>query len=308
MPLLAFRRVAAWRWLLVLGWLLAGIGAVFAQGLLPVPPLTARVIDQTGQTLDAAAVQRLEARLAGLEQRKGSQLVVLVVRSTAPEDIAAYANRVANEWRIGRKGVGDGVLLIVARDDRRLRVEVAKTLEGAIPDLAARRVIDEEMAPRFRQQDFAGGIEAGVDRLARLIEGEALPAPETTQVPNAAPGIQWLDLIIFGFVAIPIVGAVLSGLFGRKLGSVATGLVGGGLVGWFTASILLGVAGAVVVMIFTLLNGMRLGSPSRSASHWPGSGGWSGGSGSGGFGGGSSGGFSSGGGGNFGGGGASGDW
>ena len=132
-----------------------------AQALLPVPPLTARVIDTAG-TLDAAQRGTLEAKLAALEQDKGAQVVVLVVPTTAPEDIAAYANRVGNTWKIGRKGVGDGLILLVAVQDRRIRIEVAKTLEGAVPDIAASHVINEAIAPRFRQGDYAGGLQAGV--------------------------------------------------------------------------------------------------------------------------------------------------
>ncbi|MEB0060096.1 TPM domain-containing protein, partial [Variovorax sp. LG9.2] len=131
-------------------------GAAMAQGVLPVPALDARVIDQTG-TLDAAARQSLDAKLAAFEQKKGSQIVVLMVPTTQPEDIASYANRVAATWKIGRKEVGDGVLVIVAKDDRKMRIEVARTLEGAVPDLTAARIIDEQMKPRFRENDFAGG-------------------------------------------------------------------------------------------------------------------------------------------------------
>ena len=154
-----------------------GLGAInaFAQDVQAVPALSARVIDTTG-TLDDAQKAALDTRLAALEAQKGAQVVVLVVPSTAPEDIASYANRVANTWKIGRREVGDGVLLIVAKNDRALRIEVAKTLEGAIPDLAANRIIDEAITPRFRSGDYAGGLTAGVEQLAARIAGEPLPA------------------------------------------------------------------------------------------------------------------------------------
>src|SRR6187401_1611672 len=144
------------RVLLLLLTLLACVLAA-AQGVLPVPELTARVVDQTG-TLDAIQRQGLEEKLAAFEQQKGTQIVVLLVPTTQPEDISSYANRVANAWKIGRKDVGDGIVVIVAKDDRRVRIEVAKTLEGAVPDLAAKQVIDEAITPRFRQGDFAGGL------------------------------------------------------------------------------------------------------------------------------------------------------
>src|SRR4051812_35918251 len=144
----------------------ACLGAA-AQGVLPVPELTARVIDQT-DTLDAIQRKGLEEKLAALEQQKGTQIVVLMVPTTQPEGIASYANRVGNSWKIGRKQVGDGILVIVAKNDRAVRIEVAKTLEGAVPDLAASRIIEEAITPRFRAGDFAGGLQAGIDQLIAL--------------------------------------------------------------------------------------------------------------------------------------------
>jgi uncharacterized protein len=203
-----------------------------AQSVLQVPVLTARVIDQTG-TLDAAQTASIEAKLAALEQAKGSQVVVLMVPTTAPEDIASYANRVGNAWKIGRKAVGDGLLLIVAKDDRKVRIEVAKTLEGAIPDLMAKRVIDSAITPAFRQGNFAGGIDAAVDQIGALVRGEALPAPVTEPQRGAgAQGFQWFDLAVFLFFAVPIGGAVARGILGRKLGSLVTGGAVGGIAWW----------------------------------------------------------------------------
>ncbi|EBN0461013.1 YgcG family protein, partial [Salmonella enterica subsp. enterica serovar Dublin] len=138
--------------------------AALAQPLQPVPALTARVIDQTG-TLSAAQTAAIEARLRSLEEQSGSQVVVLMVPTTAPEDIAPYAHRVASDWKIGRKDVGDGLLIVIAKDDRRMRMEVARALEGAIPDLVAARIIDQQMAPHFRQDDYTGGILAAIDQV-----------------------------------------------------------------------------------------------------------------------------------------------
>jgi len=148
-----------------------GIPSASAQPLRAIPALNARVLDETG-TLNEAQRQSLEARLTAMEQQHGSQVVVLMVPSTAPEDIAAYANRVGNAWKIGRKNVGDGVLVLVAKDDRRMRIEVAKALEGAIPDIAAARIIDDTMKPRFRTGDFAGGLDAAVQQIGARIAGD----------------------------------------------------------------------------------------------------------------------------------------
>jgi uncharacterized protein len=275
-----------------------------AQGVLPVPELTARVVDQTG-TLDAIQRQGLEEKLAAFEQSKGTQIVVLLVPTTQPEDISSYANRVANAWKIGRKDVGDGIAVIVAKDDRRVRIEVAKTLEGAVPDLAARQVIDEAITPRFRQGDFAGGLQAGVDQLIARVSGEALPAPRAREASRTG-GFDWFDLAIFLFFAVPIAGAVLRGIFGRKLGSLVTGGGAGALAMLFTSSLVIAGVAAVVALLFSLLSGMgsALGGRRGGPVIFPG--GWGGGGGFGGGGGG--GGFSSGGGGDFGGGGASGGW
>jgi uncharacterized membrane protein YgcG len=171
----------------------------------------------------------LEAKLAAFEAEAGPQIVVLLVPTTAPEDIAAYAQRVADEWKIGRREVGDGVLVVVAKNDRRVRIEVAKALEGAVPDLAARQIIDRAITPAFRAGDYAGGIDAALDQLMARIKGEDLPAPQAR--PQAEPGLQLEELVMFMFVAVPIVGAVLTGIFGRKLGSLLTGGAAGGL-GW----------------------------------------------------------------------------
>lgn len=289
-------------------WAVAGLA--LAQSVLPVPPLSGRVIDQTG-TLTPAQQQALSDKLAAVEAKRGSQLVVLMVPSTQPEDIAAYGQRVADQWKIGRLAVGDGILIVVAKDDRRVRIEVAKALEGAVPDLAARQIISEVITPAFRKNDFAGGLNAAIDRLDARIGNEGLPEPSSASkgpLPPSGQGFNLQDLAIFLFVAVPVIGAVLTGIFGRKLGSLATAAAAGGMGWWLSASVLVAVGVGVVALFLILV--MGIGAARRGVSRSAGHGGpiiWGGGGG-GGWGGGDGGGFSSGGGGDFGGGGASGDW
>ncbi|MNU50073.1 hypothetical protein D3C71_390310 [compost metagenome] len=306
------RRALAAIFIAALAW--AGLPAL-AQGLLPIPTLTARVIDQTG-TLDAAQRSGLETKLAAFEQRKGSQIVVLMVPTTAPEDIASYAQRVGDAWKIGRKGVGDGLLVIVAKDDRKMRIATAKTLEGAVPDLAAVRIIDEEMKPRFRNNDFAGGLNAAVDRLIGLVDGEPLPEPSRNSSSGSSnDGFDWENLAIFLFVGVFVGAPIARAILGKTMGSVAMG--GGiGVVAFFltTSTVIAVIAGLIALMVslFSGLAGFGPGRGGRGGGGGGGGGGWSSGGGGGGWssggGGGGGGGFSSGGGGNFGGGGASGDW
>src|SRR5690606_5477316 len=175
---MSLRRLAGW---LLLPCLLLPAWAV-AQALQPIPPLDAPVVDTTG-TLDTATVQRLEARALALQASKGSQLQVLMVPTTEPEDIAAYAQRVYDQWKLGRESVDDGVLVLVAKDDRRVRIQPGYGLEGAIPDATAARVIQEYMVPRFREGDFGGGLDEATAVLARLVEGEPLPEPMADSRP-----------------------------------------------------------------------------------------------------------------------------
>ncbi|MEP7058178.1 MAG: TPM domain-containing protein [Caldimonas sp.] len=271
------------------------------------PPLSGRVIDQTG-TLTAAQIAALSGKLEAIETQRGSQLVVLMVPTTAPEDIAAYAQRIADAWKIGRRQVGDGLLIVVAKNDRRIRIEVAKALEGAVPDAAAGRVISEQIAPAFKAGDYAGGLNTAVDRIGERIAGEGL-APPTSHASGAKParGFDLQDIAIVLFVGVPILGALLTGVLGRKLGALATGGAVGGI-GWFlTASAL--VAGGAGLLALFLVGVMGVGGRGSRLGGgpiiWGGGGGGLGG----GFGGGGGGGgFSSGGGGDFGGGGASGRW
>jgi uncharacterized protein len=300
-------------------WAVALIGAQ-AQGLLPVPALDARVIDQTG-TLSEAQRQALDAKLKAFEQKKGSQIVVLMVATTQPEDIASFANRVGNAWKIGRKQVGDGILVVVAKNDRKMRIEVAKTLEGAVPDLAAAHIIDEVMKPRFRQNDFAGGLDAAADQLIARVNGEALPEADVRsgdfgEGARGDKGFDWQDLAIFLFVAVLVGGPIARRIFGKIPGSLAMGGLTGAAVMVLTSSIVVAVLAGLGALLFTLLSmafgagtgrrggglGGLAGGLGGGLGGLGGGGGWSGGSSSGG------GGFSSGGGGDFGGGGASGDW
>lgn len=270
--------------------------------MLPVPPLSGHVIDQS-QTLSPDQQQALERKLTAFEQARGTQMVVLLVASTQPEDIAAYAQRVGDTWKIGRREVGDGLLIVVAKQDRRIRIEVAKALEGAVPDLAASQIIERAIKPAFKAGDYAGGLNQGVDQLIARIQGENLP------LPNAQPatsrhhndGFQFNDLLVFGLIGVPIVFGVLSSILGRKGGALATGLVTGGLVWLVTTSLFIALAAWVAASLFAL----AFGSGGRGGpGGWGGppmGGGWGGGGGGGG-------GWSSGGGGDFGGGGASGNW
>jgi uncharacterized protein len=293
MPVALIRRALTAILFIAIGW-----SSVHADPLQPVPALTARVLDQTG-TLNAGQLQALEQQLAALEQSKGSQVVVLMVATTAPEDIASYANRVANTWKIGRRDVGDGVLVLVAKDDRKMRVEVAKTLEGTIPDIAAARIIDTAMKPRFREGDFAGGLQAAVTQIAARIAGEALPEPQApAQASDENSAIDWGEWAIFLFLGVTVVGPVVRSLFGNVLGTVLTGSAAALVAYVATASVLLAGLAGVAALVYTLLSASSRAMSSRGR----GGGGWGGGIGGGG------GGFSSGGGGDFGGGGASGDW
>lgn len=301
------------RSLLALLGLWIGLAAPPAFAQQTIPELRARVMDQTG-TLDTNQRATLEAKLEAFEKSHGSQVVVLVVATTAPEDIADFTQRLGDAWKIGRRDVGDGVLFVIAKDDRRMRIATAKTLEGAIPDLMARRILDGAVAPAFRRGDYAGGIEAGVDQILALIRGENLPAPADAgqRDQGNASGFDVMDALVFLVFAVPIASAVLRGIFGNKLGTLLTGVGAGGLAWVLTAvfwiAIGAGLLGMLAALFLQFLPAPTSGGSGRSGrgGGWGGGGFGGGGGGRGGFGGG--GGFSSGGGGNFGGGGASGGW
>lgn len=295
-----------WQALAAILLIVAGLAPATAQplpSLRPVPALTAHAIDQTG-TLSDAERQALEAQLAAIEQQHGAQVVVLMVPATAPEDIATFANRVGNAWKIGRRDVGDGVLVIVAKDERRMRIEVAKALEGAIPDIAAARIIDGAMKPRFREGDFAGGLQAAVQQLGARIAGEALPPPQPGAQHGASGGTgeaDGADLAIFLFFGVMVAGPVARALFGQRLGGLVVGGGAGALAFLATSSLLLAGGAGLAALLYTWIFAGR-GAPIvwGGGGHGGGGGGWGHGGGGGGF--------SSGGGGDFGGGGASGDW
>jgi uncharacterized protein len=271
-------------------------------GEVAVPPVTARVTDLTG-TLSGAAVAGIEAKLKDLEVKKGSQVAVLIVPTTQPEEIEQYGIRVAEAWKLGRKGVDDGAILLVAKDDRRVRIEVGQGLEGALPDAIANRIVTETITPHFKQADFDGGVEAGVNQIISVINGEPLPAPDRKWERHGGLGNLLPVLLIVVFVA----SGVLRAMFGRLFGSIATAGLAGGIVWLLSHLIPIGIGAGVLAFLFAMLTG-------GSRSGWTSGGGFGGGLGGfgGGFGGGGRGGFGgggfSGGGGGFSGGGASGSW
>lgn len=285
--------------------LLFAIGLALAQ--VPVPPLTARVTDLTG-TLTTQQRAALEERLAAFEARKGSQVAVLMVPTTQPETIEQFSIRAAEAWKVGRKGVDDGALLVVALKDRTLRIEVGYGLEGALPDARAKRIIEDYIVPRFKAGDFFGGIDAGVSRMMSVIDGEPLPppraAPGTAVRDGGGPGLY--ELLLVGFMLVFVVGGVVRAMFGRFFGSSVIGGIAG-FAGWLMlGSLVAGLGVGVVALLLSLMSGTSSG---RRGGFFPG-GGWGGGMGGGGTGGWSGGGGGSwgGGGGGFGGGGASGRW
>lgn len=287
--------------------LLAGLvwfAAPAALGQQAIPPVTGYVNDHTG-TLTSEQRAALERRLHALERRKGAQVAVLIVQGTAPEAIEQYSLRAAEAWKLGRKGTDDGVLLVVAKSDRRLRLEVGYGLEGAIPDAVAKRVISEIIVPRFREGDFAGGVAAGLEQVEKLIEGEKLPPPMTDQAAGGLDALlQYLPLLL---VMTMLLGGITRPLLGRIPGATATGGVVG-LTGWFLSGMFAMGAG-IALLVFVISLFAEIGSGSGRWSNRGGyGGGWGGGSYRSGGGGGGSGGFSGGGGGGFGGGGASGSW
>lgn len=275
------------------GWLLPGW--VVAADLVPLPELKARVTDLTG-TLSPEQGSRLESKLQAIEAKKGSQVVVLLLPTTQPESIEAFGIRLAEAWKVGRRGVNDGVIIVVAKNDHRMRIEVGYGLEGAIPDAIAKRIVAESMAPKFRQGDYAGGLIAAVQVLESVIGGEPLPAAAASTT-GASGDINPDDKDLVYLFAL----SILAVLFRTLLGLVGLVLVAAlaGWLAWVVFSSWLAVAVAVAV---TFLAGLILGSRHGWSGGYSGSGGFSGGGGS------SSGGGFSGGGGSFGGGGASGDW
>lgn len=259
----------------------------------PVPTLSARVTDETG-TLTGEQKATLEQTLKDFEAKKGAQIAVLVVPTTEPETIEQYSIRVVEQWKLGRKNVDDGVLLIVAKNDRALRIEVGYGLEGVLTDAMSNRIIDETIVPRFRQGDFYGGISAGVESITRVVSGEPLPAPPERQRESGGPGALLPVLFLLTIVA----GGLLRALFGRLPGAVVTGGLVGFLAWLLSGAIFIAVAAGAIALFFTLVGaGMGAYVGGRFL-----------GGGSGAFGGRSNQDIFRGGGGGFGGGGASGRW
>jgi uncharacterized protein len=276
----------------------------FAQTLAPIPPLTSPVVDMTG-TLSAGEIAQLEQQALALQQRKGSQLQILIVPSTRPEAIEQYAQRVFDEWKIGRKAVDDGVLLLVAKDDREVRIQPGYGLEGAIPDIAAGRIVQEYLVPKFRSGDFAGGIGDASAQLVRLIDGEALPPPMAVGADGGeAPG--WAPAVFLAFFLSMFARALFRGL-PILLRMAIIGALAGGVLWLFSAPLLVIALGALVGAIVGAIAGSGGGFARRGGWGSLGNGTSSGGSWGGGSSGGSSGGWG-GGGGRSGGGGASGRW
>ncbi|HZX33664.1 MAG TPA: YgcG family protein [Rhodocyclaceae bacterium] len=280
--------------LLILLWLCWSCLAWAAQAI---PPLTARVMDRTG-TLPPDQVASLERTLESFETRTGIQFAVLLVPTTGEEPIEQYALRAAEQWKLGRKGVDDGALLVVAKDDRAMRIEVGYGLEGALNDATCKRIISEIMAPRFRAGDFYGGISDGLNRMMRVAEGEPLPPP-ARQVGSRDGSGGLAQNLPFIIVVALVAGGILRAALGRLLGAAATGGLAGILAWWMAGALSLALLAALAGFVVTLFSGFGY------RGGWPGGGWGSGGFGSGGFGRGD--GFRGGGGG-FGGGGASGRW
>jgi uncharacterized protein len=278
--------------------------AVTALAQVAVPKLSARVTDLT-DTLTQEQRKTLEDRLAAFEARKGSQLAVLLVPTTQPEPIEQFGIRVGEQWKIGRKGIDDGAILIAAMKDRAVRIEVGYGLEGVLPDAVAKRIVEEYIVPRFKQGDFYGGIDAALTRMMAVIEGEPLPPPRGAKPAQSVGGGGFEGLLMVGFMLVFVVGGIIRAMFGRFLGSGVIGAIGG-VAGWLMLGSLAAAAVVAVIAAFLSLMGGMAGA-GRGRGGWY-SGGSMGGWGGGGWSGGAGGGGSWGGGGGFGGGGASGRW
>ena len=270
----------------------------------PIPKYDKRVIDLTA-TLSAEDESRIGARLKAFEAEKGAQIAVLIVGTTQPEAIFDYALRVAENWKIGRKGVDDGVLFLIAKNDRKMQILSGPGLQGALTDAMSKRIITEVVGPKFRAGEFAAGIEQGVEKMIGVLQGEALPPPVKKRV--ASSSVNYENFLVLGFVAALLIGPLLRTLMGRFVGASATGAVTGAAAWWLAGGMLFPVIAGVVIFVVVLMMGVMNFAGGRGGR---GGGGWMPGglSGGGGGGGGSSDSFSGGGGGSFDGGGASGDW
>ena len=284
--------------LFMAGAILAAFASFAARAEVAVPKLTGHVVDQTG-TLERSQAQALESKLADFERARGSQVVVLLVPTLEGEAIEDFAGRVTDAWQLGRKGVDDGVLFVVAKQDRKLRIHTGRGVQGTLTDALSKRIVADIVAPHFRGGDFAGGIEAGVDAIEKAIEGENLPLPAERPAPRKVGSVSsYGDFVWLAFFLVPVAAMILRGILGRFFGAAATsGLTG--LFAWMVfGSLFAGVIAAFAAFVYGLVSGvggglMRAGHPGA----WIPGGGWGGG----GFGGGGFGGGGGGGGGSFGG-------
>src|SRR5580698_9342886 len=260
---------------LMLCWAFAALADV------AVPPLTGRVVDKTA-TLSSGDIASLDQTLKDFEARKGSQVAVLIVPTTHPETIEQYSLRVAEAWKIGRKKIDDGAILVVAKDDRKLRIEVGYGLEGALTDITAKRIIDEVITPKFRNSDFGGGISDGVNRILRVIDGEPLPAPAPRQQQSTGLLSQLDPLNPFLIVAVIVVGGIFRGIFGRLFGSLATGGLVAALFWFIAASLALSaITGFIAFLVTMFADAMTSSGGTGRGGGWVSSGsggGFSGGS------------------------------
>ena len=266
--------------------------SLLAAADVAIPPLRTRVTDLTA-TLSADQAATLDSKLAAFELRKGSQIAVLLVPSTKPETIEQYSIRVVDQWKLGRRGVDDGVLLLIAKEDRALRIEVGRGLEGVLPDAYGKRIVSNDIAPLFKQGDFNGGINAGVDRIIKLVDGEPLPAPKAVN-RGASAEFDIGSALIWGGLLVLFLGGILRRIFGRFFGSMFTGGIAGGTAFALGAGVAGGTFLGAIVFVISLIGLSLLGGGGSRGGGWSsggGGGGWSGG-----------------GGGGFGGGGASGNW
>jgi uncharacterized protein len=242
-------KAALVRWCAAIGLSLVLFVPCMSSAQLAVPLLVGHVTDQTG-TLTPAQTSALEQSLSAFEAQHGTQLAVLMVSTTQPEEIEPYALRVAEQWKLGRKKIDDGVILVVAKDDRTLRIEVGYGLEGALSDIVSKRIIGETITPRFKQGDFYGGLQSGVEQIMGVVQGETLPAPQGHAIGNDSSFRQFLPILLI--VALGM-GVLLRSLFGKVGGSLVTGVAVTGLAWWLLGSLVLSLFAGIAAMFMTLV-------------------------------------------------------
>ena len=269
--------------------------AAGASADVAVPPLTSRVTDLT-RTLSADSIARIEQQLAAFEAKKGPQIAVLMVPTVQPETIEQYAVRAFERWQLGRKGIDDGVLLVIAKDDRKLRIEVGYGLEGVLSDAMSKRIVSDDIVPHLKRGDFDAGVSAGVSRILAVVSGEALPPPAAAQrrPANLPFNPEWL---IAGFVLFSVINRGLRAVLGRLAAAGVMGALFGFMIWLVISSVFAASVAGVIAFALSLVAGARSTFGGGYGGSHGGGGSWS--SGGGGF---------SGGGGRSGGGGASGSW